>query len=71
MLHRIPKDRLDESLTALVRGGERIDSLTLDGDEWVVVTEDRIETRALASSDATGRMLSWSEAAALFAGEAS
>ena len=43
--HRIARDDLEVALTQIVRTGERIDSLHLDGDEWVVITEDRIETR--------------------------
>lgn len=43
--HRIARDDLEVALTQIVRSGERIDSLHLDGDEWVVITEDRIETR--------------------------
>jgi hypothetical protein len=43
--HRIPRADLDESLRAIVRGGEAIDAITLDGEEYVVTTTDRIETR--------------------------
>lgn len=43
--HRIARADLEVALTQIVRSGEHIDSLTLDGDEWVVITEDRIETR--------------------------
>ncbi len=44
-VHRVPRDELETSLRAIVRHGEKIDHLELDGDEWVVITEDRIETR--------------------------
>ena len=44
-LHRIPRTDLETVLRDIVRSGEHIDSLTLDGDHWVVVTVDRIETR--------------------------
>ena len=43
--HRIARADLDVALVQLVRSGEHIDSISLDGDEWVVITEDRIETR--------------------------
>jgi hypothetical protein len=43
--HRIARADLDVALTQIVRSGEHIDSIHLDGDEWVVITEDRIETR--------------------------
>jgi hypothetical protein len=47
-VHRIARDDLDQALLALVRGGQAIDHIDLDdrADEWVVVTEDRIETRS-------------------------
>ena len=45
--HRIARDDLERSLRDIVRGGEHIDTLYLEGDEWVVITEDRIETRPL------------------------
>ena len=47
--HRIARANLDESLREIVRGGEHIDSLYLDGDEWVVITEERLETRTHAA----------------------
>jgi hypothetical protein len=43
--HRIARADLEVELRQLVRSGLRIDKLELDGDEWVVITEDRIETR--------------------------
>ena len=45
--HRIARADLDVALVKLVRSGERIDTFFLSADEteWVVVTEDRIETR--------------------------
>ena len=43
--HRIARDDLEVALTQIDRTGERIDSIHLDGDKWVVFTEDRIETR--------------------------
>ena len=43
--HRIARADLDVALVQIVRSGEHIDSIHLDGDEWVVITEDRIETR--------------------------
>lgn len=51
MQHRIARGDLDVALVQIVRGsGERIDSMYLDEatDEWVVITEDRIETRGAA-----------------------
>jgi hypothetical protein len=51
--HRIARADLEVALTQIVRTGERIDSLHLDGDEWVVITEDRIETR-LTHADRLG-----------------
>lgn len=41
----IPKGELERTLRELVRGGERIDAVYANGDGWMVVTEDRIETR--------------------------
>ncbi len=40
---------LERVLRELVRGGERIDSVYSNGDGWMVVTEDRIETRGGAA----------------------
>lgn len=44
-VHRIARAELDVQLRAIVRGGEAIDAITEDGDEYVVTTTDRIETR--------------------------
>lgn len=48
-VHRIARADLDVALVQLVRSGEHIDKLELDGDEWLVITEDRIETRGGAA----------------------
>lgn len=45
MIHRVALDGLETALIGIVRSGEHIDAIALDGDEWVVITEDRIETR--------------------------
>mgnify|MGYP003650559649 CR=1 FL=1 len=50
MQHRIARGDLDVALVQIVRGsGEHIDSMYLDdaSDEWIVITEDRIETRVV------------------------
>jgi hypothetical protein len=44
-VHRVHKDHFEVMLQELVRGGERIDSVHLDVDEYVIITEDRVETR--------------------------
>ena len=44
-LHRIARTELDVQLQQIVRSGEQIDAITEDGDEYVVTTTDRIETR--------------------------
>ena len=46
-VHRIARDDLDVALVKLARSGEKIDTFHLsdDGTEWIVVTEDRLETR--------------------------
>lgn len=46
-MHRVPRAELEVTLVALVRSGQHIDNVTLDGDEWIIHTEDRIETRAV------------------------
>lgn len=43
--HRIPRADIDVALRQIVRGGEAIDTIREEGDEYVVLTEDRIETR--------------------------
>lgn len=48
-VHRIAKTELEVALTQIVRSGQHIDAMSLDGDEWVVITEDRIETRGGAA----------------------
>jgi hypothetical protein len=45
-VHRVPQDQLEASLREIVRSGEKIDSLYPENGDWVVITEDRIETRA-------------------------
>lgn len=44
-LHRFPRADLEVALVQIVRSGEHIDKLEFDGDDCVVITEDRIETR--------------------------
>lgn len=44
-LHYVQSDELEASLRDIVRSGERIDSVYERDGHWVVVTEDRIETR--------------------------
>lgn len=57
-VHRIARTDLEVALTQIVRSGEHIDKLHLDGDEWVVITDDRIETRpALGSRDMVERLM--------------
>ena len=46
-MHRVPRTELEVTLVALVRSGQHIDNLTLDGDEWIIHTEDRIEIRVV------------------------
>ena len=57
-LHRITRADLDVALRAIVRGGQRIDHIDLDeaAGEYVVITEDRLETRPLGSLTATARL---------------
>jgi hypothetical protein len=43
--HRVPRAELDESLIAIIRSGEKLDTIYIDGDDWVIVTVDRIEIR--------------------------
>ena len=50
-LHRIHQDNLETALRDIVRGGEHIDDMTRDGDEWVVLTIDAIETRPAGGAE--------------------
>ncbi len=45
-VHRVARDELERSLRELVREGRKVDAVNQDGDDWLVITEDRIETRA-------------------------
>lgn len=46
-IHRIPRARLDEDLVELRKTGEKVVTITNDGDIVVVVTEyTGVETRA-------------------------
>ena len=48
--HRIPRATLHEDLAVLAREGERVQSIALDGDYAVVLTEwITIETRVVSS----------------------
>jgi hypothetical protein len=44
-LHRVARAELDAALLAIIRSSEKLDTYYADGDEWVIVTVDRIETR--------------------------
>lgn len=53
-VHRINADDLEVELRTIVRSGEKIDKLYLDDlGAWVVITEDRIESRPAYPSHAT------------------
>jgi hypothetical protein len=43
--HRVSRAELDDALVAIIRSGEKLDAIYLEGDEWVIVTVDRFETR--------------------------
>jgi hypothetical protein len=44
-LHRVARDDFENSLQAIIRSGEKLDAVYLEGDEWVIVTVDRFEIR--------------------------
>lgn len=48
-VHRCPRSELEATLTQIVRSGERIDFLEYDDDTAMIYTEDRFETRQVAS----------------------
>ncbi len=44
-IHRVPRAEFDDALIAIIRSGEKLDSYYADGDEFVILTVDAIETR--------------------------